>query len=357
MARIAILILLGLPTLCFAQGYDISLLGAGETRFRPERFGPGGKIVGRANVGLGLQQAAIWHEGQVSILDQPISWAFDLNSQGLVVGSLSLGGSGDQATVWTPTRYSLGVPGWARAVDENNAVVGMTWSSVNGGTIPTKWTPSGNDWLIESLSAGGHVGGAWDINESGTIVGATSTPDSPDNPLPAVWMNGNLTWLDTLGSSVGVALRVNELGDSTGWVESPIGYGYSQAFLWQNGVATSLGAYGLDESSAALGLNNVADVVGWSGDGNAGGDGTSFDQRAMLWSNGASHDLNSLIPPGSGWHLSVATDIDDAGRISGRGFYNGILNGFVLTPVPEPSTLTLVVTTIGLLRSRRRTRH
>ncbi|MBX3396606.1 MAG: PEP-CTERM sorting domain-containing protein [Phycisphaerae bacterium] len=358
MAKIAMVVLLGLPTLCFAQSYDISLLGGGETRFRPQRIGPGGQIAGRANVGFGLQQAAVWDDGSVSILDAPSSWAFDLNSQGLAVGSLSLVGSGDQATVWTSARYSLGVSGWARAINENDVIVGMTWSPVNGHSMPTRWTPSGGDWVMESLSAGGHVGGAWDIAENGTIVGVASTSEWPYSPLPAVWANGNLTWLDTLGSDVGVALRVNEVGGSAGWVESPtLGYGFSRAFQWQNSAATDLGVFGTDESSAALAINNHGDVVGWSGEGYGAGDGTSIDQRATLWSNGAAMDLNSLIPPGSGWHLSVATDIDDNGRICGRGFYNGILNGFVLTPVPEPSTLLLVVTAIGLLRSRRRTRQ
>lgn len=333
----------------------MNLLGAGETRFRPQRFSPNGEIAGRANVGGGLQQAAIWREGEVIIVDQPISWAFDLNSQGLVVGSLNVGGSGDQATVWTPMTHSLGVSGWARSINENDVIVGMTWSSVTGHSTPTRWTPSGNDWVVESLSAGGHVGGAWDINESGTIVGATSTTDSPDNGMPALWANGNLTWLDTQGSAVGVALRVNEEGSSVGWVESPTVGDVTRAFLWQNGLSTDLGVFGSDSSSAALAINSLGDVVGWSGEGYGAGDGTSIDQRATLWSNGEALDLNSLIPPGSSWHLSIATDIDSAGRIAGRGFHEGILNGFLLTPVPEPSTLVLGATALGLLRLGRRT--
>ncbi len=44
-------------------------------------------------------------------------------------------------------------------------------------------------------------------------------------------------------------------------------------------------------------------------------------------------DLNSLIPAGSGWALSVARDINDAGQIVGEGVINGQQRAFLLTPV------------------------
>ena len=43
-------------------------------------------------------------------------------------------------------------------------------------------------------------------------------------------------------------------------------------------------------------------------------------------------DLNDLIPSGSGWVLTEAEGINEAGRIVGVGWLNGQQRGFLLTP-------------------------
>lgn len=55
-------------------------------------------------------------------------------------------------------------------------------------------------------------------------------------------------------------------------------------------------------------------------------------------------DLNTLLPPKSGWILTSATGINDAGQIVGYGINpSGKYSGYELTPagnqVPEPSVL------------------
>lgn len=73
-----------------------------------------------------------------------------------------------------------------------------------------------------------------------------------------------------------------------------------------------------DQASDALGINNLGEVVGWSG---------SFlsssisipRQRAFIWRNNVMTDLNTLIPSTSGWELNVASEINDAGYITGWG--------------------------------------
>jgi uncharacterized protein (TIGR03382 family) len=54
--------------------------------------------------------------------------------------------------------------------------------------------------------------------------------------------------------------------------------------------------------------------------------------------------------------LETAVDINDSGLIVGTGRLNGRLAPFQLTPVPEPSTLTLAAVGAGAfyLRLRRR---
>ena len=54
-------------------------------------------------------------------------------------------------------------------------------------------------------------------------------------------------------------------------------------------------------------------------------------------------DLNDLVDPASGWTLTVAQSINDSGWIVGYGTNPaGQTHAFLLTPVPEPSVLTVL---------------
>ena len=80
-------------------------------------------------------------------------------------------------------------------------------------------------------------------------------------------------------------------------------------------------------SSAALGLNRFAHVVGGFSMTNVGPD------HAFLWHAGSRmRDLNDLIDPRSGWVLTVGTAINDLGQIAGNGVHNGLRRAFLLNP-------------------------
>jgi hypothetical protein len=55
-------------------------------------------------------------------------------------------------------------------------------------------------------------------------------------------------------------------------------------------------------------------------------------------------DLNALAGPlPSGWALTAAVAIDDSGQIACLSDHNGQRRSFLLTPIPEPSTLAALV--------------
>jgi len=87
-------------------------------------------------------------------------------------------------------------------------------------------------------------------------------------------------------------------------------------------------------TSSAYAINNSGQVVGESQ--------TTYDTHAFVFDTENMFDLNDLIPSDSGWDLITAQDINSSGQIVGYGSIGGEQHGYLLTPVPEPATLSLL---------------
>ncbi len=78
-------------------------------------------------------------------------------------------------------------------------------------------------------------------------------------------------------------------------------------------------------SPSAHDVNNYGQVVGRVVD-------PTIDV-AFIWDSGNGiRDLNTLIDPSLGWHLTEANAINDNGQIVGWGEHNGQTRAFLLTP-------------------------
>ena len=166
------------------------------------------------------------------------------------------------------------------------------------------------------------------INDYGQVVGLSGVNDHA-----FLYSNGVMQDLGTLpGGGISFAYGISNNGQVVG--VSTTSLNAAHAFLYSNGIMQDLGTLG-GASSFAYGVNNSGQVVGYSqitSDNNP---------HAFLYSNGSIQDLNTLIAPNSGWMLEYAQGINDSGQIIAEGINASgqVGNAFLLTPVPEPSTI------------------
>jgi probable HAF family extracellular repeat protein len=168
------------------------------------------------------------------------------------------------------------------------------------------------------------------INASGQVAGKGSGNASTSNGA-FIYTNGAFLFFETQG----VARDLNDSGQTVG-VFGGNDDGSGRAFLFTGGVRQDLGTLGSGYNySNAFGINNSGHVVGFSSPSFFSSQG----ERAFIFSNGVMQDLNNLIPSTSGWVLTRASDINDAGQIVGNGFLNGQERAYLLTPT-QPLLLT-----------------
>jgi probable HAF family extracellular repeat protein len=88
--------------------------------------------------------------------------------------------------------------------------------------------------------------------------------------------------------------------------------------------------------SRAYSINECGQIVGTA-------ETTEGIKHAFLWQNSTMIDLNTLLASDSGWdYLEAAYDINNKGQIVGKGIIDEKEYGFIMTPIPEPTTLLLM---------------
>jgi probable HAF family extracellular repeat protein len=191
---------------------------------------------------------------------------------------------------------------------------------------------------LGTLSEGGYESAALAVNNAGQVVGAAmnTIPDASPlalysvYPIPIqttqtrafLWDGAVMRDLGTLGGTDAVAAFINERGQVLGWsytstTQSSTCNPYAAvplgSFIWdQKKGMRNLGSFG-GTCTFAYGLNNHAQVVGWS---NLPGDQNS---RAFLWEDGALEDLGGSL----GGIATFAFALNEAGQAVGGGYLGG----------------------------------
>jgi probable HAF family extracellular repeat protein len=311
-------------------------------------------------------------------LGGPTAAARDIDDAGAIVGwsedenGMQLGFRLEFGYMWRLTHWgihpaeALAASGWPEetcgwALDDFGRRRAMYWVF---------------DWIVDLGTFGGEESQAYDMSNSGWIVGWAENAALQRRPFRDLW---GLEDIGTLGGDTGEAHAVNDEEQIAGMSE--VARGANHACLWDASDILDLGTLG-GENSVAEGINNLGHVVGasqidpadperehaflwlpptmdggaddmhdlgtlpgtdnskaWNIDeqGSVVGDATSADgslTRAFIWS--AVHgmrDLNDLLVNPSGWELQSARSINSAGSIVGHGLHDGVLRAFLLTPV------------------------
>lgn len=323
---------------------------SGDTTSSGRSINADAQIAG-SSVGT-IEHAYFYDNGSTAALPDlggspPISYGFGINAGGDVVGRSSTGSFpvyGERAALWTFSGSSWSVTNLglltnhyyssASAINDTGLIAGY---SGDGGNYDyaVVWELSGSQWNIVQLPGitNAFATEAEDVNDFWQVVGWS------DGEALLWTRDDDGTWnYSQLGGLAGgdgfsQALGINADGVIVG--QAGASDNFRHAVLWGEGGIVDLGPE--DTDSAANSVNASAMVVGWG----AFGSGTD----ALRWdASGNIEDLQDLIPPGTGWDLSEAADINDAGQIVGTGTLSSTGHTFLLTPVamglvgPVPGT-------------------
>jgi probable HAF family extracellular repeat protein len=277
------------------------------------------------------------------------AFARDINDSGQVVGYSQTGqfdASGNpisHAFLWTPGGTD-GVPSNPQMKDlqitEGSGYMAINNSSVvvGGETTSTGlahafvWDPTHGvrdlNGLIPSKS-GVELRYATAVNNEGQIV-ANWYNGSAWHTYLLTDTNGDGTYLDKnefvdLGTLRGATTASGYAINDTAKVAGTSG---SDGFVWQKGAFTDLAQITVQKIQVTpipTSINNGGYAVGYTG---------PYNEVAWVWTGGGKvQNLNGLIPRNSGWYLTYAYGINDAGQIAGYGASpSGKAHAFLLKP-------------------------
>lgn len=315
----------------------------GPSHYSALGLGPAGAVAGAA-----LQSGVLWRPtGTLTLptLGGPLTVAAAMNATTFAAGWSTTAAGEPHAFFYNHSGFAdLGTLGgwgsWAYGINNSSEIVGQ--SDTPTATHAFAW----NFGVMSDLGSlpGRPSSAAAAVNNSGHIVGNAWASDTDSRAF--VYADHHMTDLG-LPSWAGpgdwtAAFDVNDSGTivgATGDINNPTG---DRGFVYSTGHWTNLGlVHGLSTLAAAV--NNAGDVVGSS-------------DHGFLYTRGTMYDLATLAIPGVRGTLDSALDINNAGQILAHSLEAGTFTGhyYVLTPVPGPAGVGVVG--LGMLALARRRR-
>jgi probable HAF family extracellular repeat protein len=304
------------PHAAHAAGYVAHPLMTGSGQYMvPAALGDNGMAVGRTAGATPL--AVLARQGQ-----PPITWSVDgnaynqataISSNGLIAGDSGAGkfdlfdpflrqSDGTVVSIFASTPYQ----GMALGVNAKGVVVGMAGSgSVDQHAFA--WH-AGTTTFIPTI--GGTANVAFGVNDAGTVVGWSETPDGIAHARAFRWSAGVLTDLGTLPGGAfdsSAAQAINASGYTVGYCQ---GFAILHACAWDAAGVHDLGTLPGSDSSVANAVNDLGVAVGDSADPT-----NIYNERAVIFHDGIVEDLNSLVTLPPGVVLTSAVAIDKHGVI------------------------------------------
>lgn len=303
---------------------DLGSLGGDDVQ--PAAINGSGQVVGSATLPSGETRAFLWSPdspngvtGHMTDLGVPTGYtataAVDINDAGQAVGNATpetgysgwgiLWDAGGMQLIFGPAGSSYS---HAAGINAGGMVLLLSGSPYiwDKGTL----TPIGSGWSPTAWMASG-------INDSAVVVGSMTFGAGAGTQIAWTFAGGVTSWL---GNWVPVA--VNASGQIIGNGQPTLG-NTGPAMLWENGAGTVLTGLQAGVTDFALrGINNLGQIVGVSG------------ARGVVWEGGVTYDLNAMLPRGSGFEVTSATDINDRGQIIAVGRSSGVRRAVLLSPAP-----------------------
>ena len=324
-----------------------------------------GQVVGLYSDSNQLNHAVEWSNGQTIDLGMASTnwgWSGFSNPWGMSGSAISINDVGQVAWTNTDSSNVSHAVAWNNGVATGLNTLGGAQSEAHGinqaGQIVGGAQNASGDWRAvvwnngQSTELGALAGssywGANAVNNAGQVVGAAAR-QSDNTVQPVIWTQGVASNLDapwTHSYSI-QAYGLNNAGQVVGSTKVPNDVDYYRAVEWDHGVPTLLDMPSGYYASEAKGINDAGQVVGFMLSHDA-----SIGFRAVTWIDGQVVDLNSLLPASvvdEGWVLTGANAINDNGQIVGQAFNakTSVTDAFVLTPVPEPGTLAMMLLGLG----------
>jgi hypothetical protein len=322
------------------QIYDIGVVQTGDTASQGFGVSTGGVAVGRS-FRTGGTQAFTWTlgggiVGLPNLSGRSFCVSNSANDSGMVVGTgaTTAFGSARLPVVWQNGVVSqLPLPAGQTLGDANHVnASGVAVGSANSGSAQRGVIYSGGSASIitQTTSNGSYFLTAFGVNDSGRVVGQGIDPNNAAVNVGIVYDIGSNTAFSVgalPGFNGALAFGVSNTGYVVG--SSMLNQGSGLPFIWSDsgGITAIPLASGTSQGSA-----RAVNSAGWV----VGNDSSAFS-IPFLYDGTTTYRLADLLPPGSGWDLSMNTSssalgISDNGVIVGTGVYNGATHAYAMVP-------------------------